>query len=105
MPNLRVIGVAAEGSYLGSELEGDRIAGITPDFPPVTFEADLLDHVTTVTSEAATEATRRLNRLEGIPAGHSSGACLVAAEREAELRPGTTILLILGDSNRNYPWL
>ena len=33
-PSLRLIGVCAQGSYLGAGPEEDRIAGITPDFEP-----------------------------------------------------------------------
>jgi cysteine synthase len=104
LPRLRLVGVAAEGSYLGSGRPGDRIAGITPDFEPEVFDRSLLDGIETVTAEEAALAARRLAVVEGIPAGHSSGASLVAAEREARRRPGATILFLLGDSVRNYRW-
>jgi len=99
---MRVIGVAAEGSYLGSGKEGDRIAGITPDFAPPCLDESLLDDVEAVAADEALRAMERLNRVEGLPVGHSSGACLVVAEREARRRPGSTILFLLGDSVRNY---
>ncbi|MEM1204464.1 MAG: cysteine synthase family protein [Acidobacteriota bacterium] len=102
LPNVRLIGVAAEGSYLGTELEGDRIAGITPDFPPRVFEQDLLHRLDTITGDAAAVAARRLAEIEGIPAGHSSGALLLAAEAEARRNPGSRILFTLCDSLRNY---
>ncbi|MEM8997285.1 MAG: cysteine synthase family protein [Acidobacteriota bacterium] len=111
VPGLRLIGVAAEGSYLGSELEGDRIAGITPDFAPKIFDEGVLDAVVTVTAADAAPATMRLAREEGIPAGLSSGALLLAAEAEAKRlrgeRPGRTarVLFTICDGVRNYPSL
>jgi cysteine synthase len=104
-PRLRVLGVAADGSYLGSGRPGDRIAGITPDFAPATFDPALVDGIEAVTAEEAARAARRIGTIEGLPVGHSSGACLVAAEREARRSPGATILFLLGDSVRNYPRL
>ena len=104
-PGLRIVGVSGEGSYLGTSRPGDRIAGITPDFAPPVFARHLLDAVTTVTAQEAAAAARRIGEREGIPAGHSSGASLVVAEREARERPGATILILLGDSVRNYPRL
>ncbi len=103
LPRLRMIGVVADGAYLGSGREDDRIAGITPDFEPSIFALDLLDEVQAIPAGEAARATRRLAEVEGIPAGHSSGACLLAAENEARRHPGSTILLLLGDSIRNYP--
>lgn len=105
LPDLRLIGVSGEGSYLGSELEGDRIAGITPDFPPEVFDVNLLDHLETITDEAAAVATRRLTKVEGIPAGHSSGALLLACENEARRKPGSRILMFICDGLNNYPQL
>lgn len=102
-PGIRIIGVSGEGSYLGSELEGDRIAGITPDFPPDNLDLSVIDHLQTITGPVAAEATRRLNRTEGTSAGHSSGALLLAAEDEAKRNPGSKILILLCDSVRNYP--
>ncbi len=105
MPGLRVIGVAGQGSYLAGERNGDRIPGITPDFAPEVFDRDLVDHIEIVPSVAAAWAARRLAEIEGVPAGHSSGACLLAAENEAWRRPGSKILMVFSDSVRNYPGL
>ena len=102
IPGLRMIGVAADGSYLGSEREGDRIAGITPDFPPAIFEPEWLDEIVPITAPDGWRAARRLAEVEGLPAGHSSGALLLAAEAEARRRPGSTILFFLCDTLRNY---
>ncbi len=98
-----LVGVVADGSYLS---DGEsRIAGITPDFEPEIFDTKLVDRIESVSAEDAAEAARRLARLEGVPAGHSGGAGLVAAERIARRRPGARVLFLVGDSARNYPEL
>ncbi len=51
----------------------------------------LVDGTVTVTDDDAIEGARRLARTEGILAGFSSGACLVAAEKLVrERHPGAT---------------
>lgn len=102
LPGLRKIAVVAAGSYLGDR-PGDRIPGITPDFAPATFDRRLVDRIELVEAAEARTAARRLATLEGVAAGRSSGACLVAAAREARRRPGARILIVLGDGARNYP--
>lgn len=112
MPDLRVIAATGMGSYLTPHTPSghgpnhgrrDRIAGITPDFPPAIFERGLVDRIESVSSSDATSAARCLAEVEGIPAGPSSGACLLAAMDEARRRPGSRILIIIGDSASNYP--
>lgn len=105
LPNLKIVGVPAEGSYLGSEKPGDRIAGITPDFEAEIFDPKSMDILFPVDAEAALDATRRLLKLEGLPVGHSSGAFLIAAEHVAKQHPGTKILFFTCDSVRNYSTL
>lgn len=105
MPGLRVIGAAGVGSYLGNGRHGERIPGITPDFEAAVFERRLVDRIETLCPGAAARAARCLAEVEGLAAGHSSGACLLAAENEARRRPGSRILLVLADSARNYPEL
>lgn len=102
---LRVIGVVGVGSYLGNGRHEDRIPGITPDFEAAVFERGLVDRIETLCPGEAARAARCLAELEGLPAGLSSGACLLAAENEARRRPGSRILLIVADSARNYPGL
>lgn len=51
----------------------------------------------------AIEATRRLARLEGIFAGFSAGAVLVAAEELlAGAHAGGTVVVVLADSGMKY---
>lgn len=105
MPELQIVGVPAEGSYLGSEKPGDRIAGITPDFEAEVFDPKSMDILFPVDADSAFAAARRLLETEGLPVGHSSGAFLVAAEHLAQKHPGSKILFFTCDSVRNYSQL
>lgn len=97
----RLIGVVGDGSYL---TPGEtRIAGITPDFPPATYDESFLERVEGVSEAEGAQATLRLARTEGLAVGHSSGAGLVVAEREVRRNPGSHILILLCDTLRNYP--
>ena len=56
-------------------------------FVPSVLRAELIDEVLTVANESAFAMSRRAARLEGLPAGISSGAALSAA-LEIGARPG-----------------
>ena len=60
-----------------------KIQGIGAGFIPGNLDLDLIDEVETVSSEDAFAATHRLMKEEGILAGISSGAALIAAQRQA----------------------
>ncbi len=64
----------------------------------------MIDEIITISNETALETARRLARLEGIPAGISSGAA-VAAAFEVGARPefaGKTIVMIIPDFAERY---
>ena len=81
-----------------------KIQGIGAGFIPENLDLELLDRVETVTSEEAIEMARRLMEEEGILAGISSGAAVVAANRIAELPEfeGKTIVTVLPSSGERY---
>ncbi|MGP8306549.1 cysteine synthase A [Vibrio sp. YIC-376] len=81
-----------------------KIQGIGAGFIPGNLDLELLDRVELVTSEEAIEMARRLMEEEGILAGISSGAAVVAANRIAELPEfeGKTIVTILPSSGERY---
>ncbi|WP_428772097.1 cysteine synthase A [Vibrio sp.] len=90
----------------GQELQPapHKIQGIGAGFIPENLDLELLDRVETVTSEEAIEMARRLMEEEGILAGISSGAAVVAANRIAELPEfeGKTIVTVLPSSGERY---
>jgi cysteine synthase len=80
------------------------IQGIGAGFIPDTLDLSMVDRVELVTSEESIEMARRLAREEGILAGISCGAAVVAALRLAHLPEfkGKTIVVILPDAAERY---
>lgn len=80
-----------------------RIQGIGDGFVPKNLDQELLDGVIMVDDDEAIAMTRRLAKEEGILAGISSGAAVVAAkELGGRLGPGKTILTIFPDDGERY---
>ena len=104
-PGLQVIAVEpAESAVLsGGPTGSHRIEGIGIGFIPPLWEPDQVDVIEQVTSEEAMAMCRRLAREEGIFAGTSSGANVVAALRVAErLGPDATVATVIIDSGLRY---
>lgn len=80
------------------------IQGLGAGFVPAILDTSVYDEVITVDAVDAAEQARSLARTEGILAGISSGAALVAARRIAE-RPefaGRLVVVILPDTGERY---
>ena len=104
-PALHVAAVEpAESSVLSGGPSGaHKIEGIGIGFIPPLWHPEEVDEILTVTTDEAKAMARRLAHEEGIFAGTSSGANVVAALRLAErLGPGATVATIMCDSGLRY---
>lgn len=104
-PDLHVAAVEpAESAVLsGGPTGSHKIEGIGIGFIPPLWEPHEVNEVLAVSTEEAKAMTRRLAREEGLFAGTSSGANVVAALRVAErLGPGATVVTIMVDSGLRY---
>jgi cysteine synthase len=87
----------------GGPTGSHRIEGIGIGFVPPLWDPEQVDEIQQVSSEDAAAMARRLAREEGLFAGTSSGANVVAALRVAErLGPAATVVTILCDSGLRY---
>ncbi|MCG7491195.1 cysteine synthase A [Vibrio sp. Of14-4] len=110
----KIVSVAvepAESPVIAQALAGEeiqpaphKIQGIGAGFIPGNLDLELIDRVEPVTSDEAIDMARRLMEEEGILAGISSGAAVVAANRIAELPEfkGKTIVTVLPSSGERY---
>lgn len=104
-PNLRVVAVEpAESAVLSGKPTGSHgIEGIGIGFIPPLWEPSEVDEIQTVSTGEAKAMARRLAREEGLFAGVSSGANVVAAVRVAERIPASsTVATIMVDSGLRY---
>jgi cysteine synthase A len=103
--DLHVVAVEpAESAVLsGGQTGAHKIEGIGIGFVPPLWEPDEVDAIEQVTTEAAMAMSRRLAAEEGLFAGTSSGANVVAAIRVAErLGAGATVATLIVDSGFRY---
>ena len=94
----------AESAVLSGGASGShRIEGIGIGFVPPLWHRDEVDEILTVSTDEAKAMARRLAREEGIFAGTSSGANVVAALRlAARFGPDATVATIICDSGLRY---
>lgn len=103
--NVRIIAVEpAESPVLKGGAPGPhKIEGIGIGYVPQLWEASVIDDVVAVSTADAKDMCRRLAREEGLFAGTSSGANVVAALHVAEqLDPHATVVTLLADSGLKY---
>ncbi|GAA2878685.1 cysteine synthase A [Streptosporangium fragile] len=104
-PGLRVVAVEpAESAVLSGGRPGaHRIEGIGIGYPPPMWDPTLVDEIVPVATADAEEMARRLAREEGLFAGTSSGANVLAAIRVGQrLGPAARIATLLVDSGLKY---
>jgi cysteine synthase A len=80
-----------------------KIDGIGAGFVVPLWRPDVVDRIEQVSTEEALAMTNRLAREEGLLAGTSTGANVVAALRVAErLSPGAAIVTVMCDTGMKY---
>jgi cysteine synthase A len=104
-PGIRIAAVEpAESPVLGGGPAGPhKIEGVGIGYTPPLWDPGLVDEIVPVKTEDAKEMARRLAREEGVFAGTSSGANILAALRIAKrLGPRATVVTLMVDSGLKY---
>lgn len=105
-PELISIAVEPSGSPVlsGGNSGPHKIQGIGAGFVPEILNTTIIDHIVTVDDIEAVKASKDLAVSEGIFAGISSGAALVAALNIATMpeNKGKVIVVVLPDTGERY---
>jgi cysteine synthase A len=104
-PGVRIVAVEpAESAVLSGGAPGPhKIEGIGIGYTPPLWDASLVDEIVPVKTEDAKAMARRLAREEGLFAGTSSGANVIAALQTAEkLGPRAKVVTLMVDSGLKY---
>lgn len=102
---IHIVAVEPEESAVlsGGPSGSHKIEGIGIGFIPPLWQPELVNEIMQVSTEDAIAMARRLAKEEGVFAGTSTGANIVAAIRLAEkLGPDKTVATILVDSGLRY---
>ncbi|MES2984940.1 MAG: cysteine synthase A [Pseudomonadota bacterium] len=105
-PGVRIIAIEPEDSPVlsGGNPGPHKIQGIGAGFVPDVLDRDVVDEVITISNATAFATAKAVARLDGIPAGISSGATIAAALEVAK-RPemaGKTIVTIVASPAERY---
>ena len=94
----------AESAVLAGGQPGPhKIEGVGVGFVPALWDPSVVDEIIPIATEEAKAMTRRLAREEGLFAGTSGGANVLAAiQVGARLGPDATVVTLLPDSGLKY---
>ena len=97
--NIKVFAVEPEDSSVlnGGVAGSHQIQGIGAGFIPKVLNQNVIDKVLSINNNTAFNFARILARLEGIPAGISSGAAVAAAveiNEDIEMQNKNTVIII-----------
>ncbi len=104
-PDVTVVAVEPRESAVlsGGPPGAHRIDGVGAGFVVPLWHEGIADHIEQVSTAEAVEMALRLAREEGLFAGTSTGANVIAALNAAErLGPGATIVTVMCDSGTKY---
>jgi cysteine synthase A len=104
-PGIRIVAVEpAESSVLlGAQPGPHKIEGVGIGYTPPLWDPSVIDEILPIGTDEAKAMARRLAREEGVFAGTSSGANVLAAIQVGErLGPGATVVTLMVDSGLKY---
>jgi cysteine synthase A len=102
---IRIVAVEPSESPVlsGGQTGAHKIDGIGAGYIVPLWQADITDRIERVSTDEAVAMANRLAREEGLFAGTSTGANVVAALRLAEqLEPGATVVTVMCDTGMKY---
>jgi len=104
-PSVRIVAVEpAESSVLlGGQPGPHKIEGVGIGYVPPLWDPSAVDEIVPVPTDDAKAMARRLTREEGLFAGTSSGANVIASLHVAErLGPSAKVVTLMADSGLKY---
>ncbi len=98
-----VVEPAESAVLLGGDAGPHKIEGIGIGYTPPLWDPSVIDGIEPVATEQAKQMVRRLAREEGLFAGTSSGANVIAAIRVGQrLGPDATVVTLMCDTGLKY---